>query len=74
MSTREGARGFEDASLRGLVIVDDVAAMEHPIIDLLLDAPARHDLEAPDAARLAPFQWSACALIQRNLYDDLLRA
>jgi GT2 family glycosyltransferase/glycosyltransferase involved in cell wall biosynthesis len=74
VSTVEGARGFRDAGLRGLVTVKDVAAMVEPIIGLLRDSARRQRIERPDAARLAPFSWQRCAAIQGDLYRSLLEA
>ena len=72
VSTEDGARGFAAAGLRALVSVPDVEAMADPIIALLQDDALRHDLETPDAAALAPFQWHHCAGIQANLYRALM--
>jgi GT2 family glycosyltransferase/glycosyltransferase involved in cell wall biosynthesis len=74
VSTIEGARGFADAGLPGLVTVKDVAAMVEPIIGLLGDPARRQRIERPDAARLAPFEWQRCAQIQSELYHSLLGA
>jgi glycosyltransferase involved in cell wall biosynthesis len=72
VSTEEGARGFIDAGLRGLVTVRDVAAMAQPIIGLLEDREQRRRIETPDPARLARFLWQHCAAIQSDLYRSLL--
>ncbi|MEO7810982.1 MAG: glycosyltransferase [Usitatibacter sp.] len=72
VSTEEGARGFIDAGLPGLVTVRDVAAMAGPIINLLEDHEQRRRIEAPDASLLARFQWRHCAAIQSALYHSLL--
>ncbi len=72
VTTRDGARGFEDAGFAGLIIVDDVPAMVEPIVRLLSDPAARHRLEQPDVARLQPYQWDACAAVARTLYRTLL--
>ncbi|MEO8739660.1 MAG: glycosyltransferase [Casimicrobiaceae bacterium] len=72
VTTEDGARGFAAAGLRALVRVRDIEAMAEPIIALLRDDARRRDLETPDAAALAPFQWYHCAGIQGNLYRALL--
>ncbi len=72
VSTVDGARGFGDAGLPGLITVRDVAAMIEPIISLLRDPVRRQHIERPDATRLAPFSWQRCAAIQGDLYRRLL--
>ncbi|HEY2817260.1 MAG TPA: glycosyltransferase [Casimicrobiaceae bacterium] len=72
VSTVDGARGFRDAKLAGLVLADDIASMVDPTIALLRDPALRHRTEAPDASRLARYQWAHSAQLQRALYDSLL--
>ena len=72
VSTEQGARGFNDQGFESLVVVPDVATMQGPIVDLLLDVDVRHRREVPDVERLCGYQWSACARIQRDLYDVLM--
>ena len=48
VSTVDGARGFRDAGLAGLVLADDIESMAEPIIALLRDPALRHRLEAPE--------------------------
>ena len=72
VSTRDGARGFVDAELAGLVTVDGVEAMAGPIIALLRDSRERHRIEKPDASRLERFQWRHSAAIQSELYRKLM--
>ncbi|HET7845039.1 MAG TPA: glycosyltransferase, partial [Xanthomonadales bacterium] len=72
VSTSDGARGFVDAGLAGLVLAPDVAAMAGPVARLLADAPARHAIEKPDAARTAPFTWDGIAKRQLELYRELM--
>jgi GT2 family glycosyltransferase/glycosyltransferase involved in cell wall biosynthesis len=72
VSTEEGARGFIDAGLPGLITARDVAAMAQPIIGLLEDHARRRRIEAPDTALLAPFLWQHSAAIQSDLYRSLL--
>jgi glycosyltransferase involved in cell wall biosynthesis len=72
VSTREGARGYRDAGLAGLVLVDDVAGMADAVVHLLTDPAERHRRERPDARALAPFRWEACAGAQARLYERLV--
>jgi glycosyltransferase involved in cell wall biosynthesis len=72
VSTVDGARGFRDAGLAGLVLAADIASMADPIIALLRDPATRHRIEAPDASRLARYQWAHSAQLQRGLYASLL--
>ena len=72
MSTQDGARGFSDAGLRGLITVPDVHAMIEPIIDLLEDDERRRSIESPDASLLSRFRWPHSAGIQGDLYRNLL--
>jgi GT2 family glycosyltransferase/glycosyltransferase involved in cell wall biosynthesis len=72
VSTEQGARGFAHLGLGALIQARDVAGMRAPIARLLQDDAERHRIERPDAARLAPFQWSACARRQGTLYAQLL--
>ncbi len=72
VTTRDGARGFQDDGFAGLIVVDDVPAMVEPIVRLLSDAATRHRLERPDRARLQHYQWDTCARIASELYGALL--
>jgi GT2 family glycosyltransferase len=72
VSTIDGARGFREGAFAGLVLADDVATMTKPIIELLRDSSLRHRIEVPDASRLARYQWTHSAQLQRALYDQLL--
>jgi len=74
VSTLDGARGFADAGLAGLVLADDVPAMAAPVARLLADAGARHAIERPEAERIAPFTWDGIAARQLALYRDLVGA
>ena len=71
VSTLDGARGFVDCGVEGLIVADDVPSMIEPIIELLRDCTKRHRLEMPDEAKLAPYQWAHSAALQRALYDRL---
>ena len=72
VSTRDGARGFGDAGLAGLVLADDIGAMAEPIARLLADDDARHACERADDTRLDAFTWDAMAERQFALYRRLL--
>jgi GT2 family glycosyltransferase/glycosyltransferase involved in cell wall biosynthesis len=72
VSTVDGARGFREAGLAGLVLVDDIAGMADPIVALLRDTAERHRIERPDATRLMRYQWSHSAALQRDLYTALV--
>jgi GT2 family glycosyltransferase len=72
VSTRDGARGWLDARLPGLVVVDCVADMLAPIAQLLEDEPGRLRLEQPREDTLRPFSWRNAALVQEKVYLDLL--
>jgi GT2 family glycosyltransferase/glycosyltransferase involved in cell wall biosynthesis len=73
VSTEDGARGFADAGFAGLLTTARVADMARVVIELLRDDELRHRLEAPDAGRLAGFQWRRSAEIQGSLYRELLQ-
>lgn len=72
VSTRDGARGFLDTGLPGLVTAGDIAGLLEPIARLIDDEPARLALEAPRDEPLRPFSWEAAARAQERLYRDLL--
>jgi GT2 family glycosyltransferase len=71
VSTADGARGFGDAQLAGLVCASDIASMAAPIADLLADASERHRCECADSARLGAYTWDAMAQRQLDLYREL---
>ncbi len=73
VSTTDGARGYLDAGLAGLITVPDVGAMVDPILALFADPAQRHRLEAPVPEKLAPYRWDQCAGVQKALYEELLR-
>jgi glycosyltransferase involved in cell wall biosynthesis len=72
VSTAEGARGFRDDAIPGLVIAGSVAAMIEPCIRLLQDVTHRHEIEAPDGAILDRFSWEQCARPLDALYVELM--
>jgi glycosyltransferase involved in cell wall biosynthesis len=73
VSTRDGARGFADAGLEGLVLADDIAAMADSIAALLDNPGERHRRERADDSRLDAFTWDAMADKQMALYERLLQ-
>ena len=72
VSTVEGARGFLDLRLPGLVTVSSVDAMIEPIVRLLRDPEARRRLESPDRGQLAQFHWEHSARRQAALYREMI--
>lgn len=72
VSTRDGARGFTDTGLAGLIVVADVAAMRAPIIELIADAGRRHAIELPEPSQVARWTWDGIAEAQLALYRQLL--
>jgi GT2 family glycosyltransferase len=73
VSTEDGARGFNDAGFAGLLTTAAVADMAGIVVDLLRDEHRRRQIEVPDVARLAHFQWRRSAEIQGSLYRTLLQ-
>jgi glycosyltransferase involved in cell wall biosynthesis len=71
VSTRDGARGFADAQLEGLVLADDIGAMAGPIASLLADDAERRRRERADNARLDAYTWDAMAQRQLAVYEQL---
>ena len=71
VSTREGARGFADAVLPGLVQVERVGEFLEPLVELFTDEPRRIALEAPPADMEARFGWERAARIQAEAYQRL---
>ncbi len=74
VGTRDAARGFAGAGLRGLVTVPDVAAMAAPILRLLAHDALRQRLERPQPARLASHTWAHCLRAHGELCAALLAA
>ncbi|HEY8011177.1 MAG TPA: glycosyltransferase [Rudaea sp.] len=72
VSTADGARGFAQEQLSGLVIAEDIAGMAAPIAALLADHGRRHALESADDERLETHTWDAIAARQYALYQQLL--
>jgi len=71
VSTREGARGFLDAGLRSLVVVDTVSQFTDAIAGLLNDEKTRLRLEAPETGNLAGYSWTHSAEMQMGIYERL---
>jgi glycosyltransferase involved in cell wall biosynthesis len=74
VSTAEGARGFADSGLAGLVLAPGIAAMAAPIAALLADHDDRRRRERSDDALLDTFTWNTMAERQFDLYRRLLGA
>ncbi|MEO8672867.1 MAG: glycosyltransferase [Tahibacter sp.] len=72
VSTSDGARGFADSCLVGLVVAEDIAAMAEPIASLLGDSIERHRIERSDDHRLDAHTWDATAQRQLALYRQLM--
>ena len=72
VSTRDGARGFLDTPLAGLVLCESVTAMAQPIAALLCDSPRRRALEQPDPVMCARYDWDGIAARQASLYAKLM--
>ena len=72
VSTADGARGFADSGLEGLVLAPAIATMEAPIALLLADQGERRRRERCDDARLDRFTWNTMADRQFELYRRLL--
>jgi hypothetical protein len=71
VSTRDGARGFLNASLAGLVTAASVGDMVAEISALLDDIGERHRREFADHAKLDTWTWDAMAQRQLALYRQL---
>jgi hypothetical protein len=72
VSTIDGARGFTQCGLGGLVLVSGIAEMTDAIVTLVKDAGRRHALERPDPAAIEPLSWRGSAASQLALYRQLL--
>ena len=72
VSTADGARGFADDGLHGLVIANDIEAMAEPLAQLLADATNRRHLERLDDQELGLHTWTALADDQFALYRRLI--
>lgn len=72
VSTADGARGFADSGLTGLVCVSDVPSMTAAIDALLRDPARRRALERADREAIRPLTWDGIADAQFTLYRDLI--
>jgi GT2 family glycosyltransferase len=72
VSTSDGARGFREATLSQLIIVDSVENMFEPILELIRDEPLRLGLETIRPLELEPYSWTQSALAQERVYRRLL--
>jgi GT2 family glycosyltransferase len=72
VSTRDGARGFLDSGLPGLVVASDIPEMGEPIGQLLADEPRRLMLEKAEREKLRAFSWDEAALTLERVYCRLL--
>lgn len=72
VSTSEGARGFREATLSQLIVVDSVENMFEPILELIQDEPLRLELETIRPLELEPYSWTQSALAQERIYRRLL--
>ncbi|HKM55799.1 MAG TPA: glycosyltransferase [Isosphaeraceae bacterium] len=73
VSTADGARGFLDSGLPGLVVASDIPAMGEPIGQLLADEPRRLALENAEREKLRAFSWGEAAVTLERVYRELLR-
>ncbi len=71
VSTKDGARGFLNAGLAGLIVANDAGDMAAPIIELLRNEECRRRLERPDGVALQAHTWSRSADELRKLYRDI---
>ena len=72
VSTSDGARGFREATLSQLILVDSVESMFEPILELIQDEPLRLGLETVRPHELEPYCWTQSALAQERVYRRLL--
>lgn len=72
VTTRDGARGWLDAGLDGLCVVDEVADMLEAIAQLLENEPSRLVRERPCPQALERFSWRSAAAVQEGIYQRLL--
>lgn len=72
VSTTDGARGFREATLSQLIVVDSVENMFEPILELIQTEPLRLELETIRPLELEPYSWTQSALAQERVYRRLL--
>ncbi|UXI69698.1 glycosyltransferase [Tahibacter amnicola] len=74
VSTADGARGFANDTLEGLVIAADIAGMADPIAELLQNPQERRRRESADRERLDRYTWDAMAQRQLAMYRQWVSA
>jgi GT2 family glycosyltransferase len=72
VSTSDGARGFREAPLSQLIVVDSVEEMFEPILELIRNEPLRLLLETIRRVELERYSWPQSALAQERVYHRLL--
>jgi len=72
VSTSDGARGFREATLSQLIVVDSVDHMFEPILELISNEPLRLRLETIRRLELERYSWAQSALAQERVYHRLL--
>jgi GT2 family glycosyltransferase/glycosyltransferase involved in cell wall biosynthesis len=72
VSTSDGARGFREATLSQLIVVDSVENMFEPILELIRDEPLRLSLESIRPLELEAYSWTQSGLAQERVYRRLL--
>ncbi len=72
VSTIDGARGFTNSGLKGLVAVKGVPEMADAVIALAKDSIRRHAIEYPERAAIEPLTWRGSAARQVALYQQLM--
>jgi len=74
VSTVEGARGYTEPPVVGLVVAASVTDMVAPILALLRDPAGRHRLEAEAIAGRADLQWTGSVRALKGLHARLLQS
>jgi hypothetical protein len=72
LSTREGARGFIQAGLKSLLIVEKIEDFGDPLRHLLLDPQARMALEYLPASEFECLTWRHSGKILLSIYHSIL--
>jgi hypothetical protein len=73
VTTRDGARGFTQAGISSLIVVDRIEDFFHPIEELIGDEALRVTLERPDPETLAPFSWKHAASVLSEIIADRMK-
>jgi GT2 family glycosyltransferase len=74
VSTRDGARGYDDLHSPALMRVDDVAGLLPALQQVLGDPDQRHRAESSGPGDIRPWHWQAGADRLVTLIGELLRA